>query len=64
MIGNNGVTTGYNVAEILTWVSFNPSSEYLLNTLDTYYMPSIVLGMTDTSGSKIFKGPILLVPTF
>lgn len=36
-------------------------SEYVLNT---YSAPSIVLGITETLVSRIFKDPILLVPAF
>lgn len=37
------------------------STEYLLNT---YCVLSIVLDITDTSVSRMFKDPILLVPAF
>lgn len=52
---------GYSLAEVTTWVIVHSFNRIFLNT---YYVSSIVLGLTDPSVSRIFKEPIFLVPAF
>lgn len=61
MVGNKGGMAGYSLAEVTTWVIVHSFNRIFLNT---YYVSSIVLGLTDPSVSRIFKEPIFLVPAF